>query len=283
MPKRQSSAATRALPAAVKSMRRFGRKSAALGGALCCLLAFTSLAAGEVTQEGNLRVSFEGGIAPHNLPRQGKAPVTATLTGDIKTVDGLAPPQLRTIAIAINRNGKLDYRGLPACHYHQIQPASTNEAIETCPDSVIGTGDFEAHVVLPDQSPFPSDGEVIAFNGIFHGRHVVFAHVYGTVPLPQSQVLVFELGHTSGTYRTTLTASLPQVAAEWGYVSGVSLSLSHVFKYKGRTHSYLSAGCPAPKGFPGTIFAFAKATFGFEDGRTLSSTLTRSCGVAEPH
>ena len=144
---------------------------------------------------------------------------------------------------------------------------------------MVGKGRFRANVVLPEQSPFPSRGEVVAFNGIFHGRHVIFAHVYGTAPLPQSNVLVFELGRTSGQYRTTLTAELPQVAADWGYVSGVSLSLERQFEYKGRTRSYLSAGCPAPAGFPGTVFPFAKASFGFEDGRILSSTMTRSCGV----
>jgi hypothetical protein len=239
------------------------------------------MAAAEVTQEGNLRVSFEGGIFPHALPRQGVAPVQVTLSGEIKTTDGLPPPQLRTISLAINRNGKLDYRGLPACHYHQIQPASTREAIETCPDSVIGKGDFKANVVLPEQSPFPSSGRVIAFNGTLHGRHVVFAHIYGTDPLPQSRVLSFELGRASGTYRTTLTAELPRVAAEWGYVSGVSLSLKRNFRYNGKDRSFLSAGCPAPKGFPGATFSLARASFGFEDGRTLSSTLTRSCGVAE--
>jgi hypothetical protein len=245
--------------------------------ATLCLLSSASLAGAEVAQEGNLRVSFIGGIAPHSLPRQGVAPVKATLGGEIKTTDGLAPPQLRTISLAINKNGKLDYRGLPACHYHQIQPASTDEAIETCPDSVIGKGHFKANVVLPEQSPFPSSGEVVAFNGIFHGDHVVFAHVYGTVPLPQSSVLIFRLARAPGTYGTTLTAELPQVAAEWGYVSEVSLSLKRTFKYRGRIHSYLSAGCPAPAGFPGTTFSFAKASFGFEDGRTLSGTLTRSC------
>lgn len=257
--------------------RSAARRSAVLATLL--LVLSVSFASAEVTQEGNLRVSFEGGIAPHALPRQGTAPVRVTLTGDIKTTDGAPPPQLRTIAMAINKNGKLDYRGLPTCHYHQIHPASTAEAIETCPDSVVGKGRFRANVVLPEQSPFPSRGEVIAFNGIFHGRHVVFAHVYGTAPLPQSNILVFELGRTSGQYRTTLTAELPQVAADWGYVSGVSLSLNRRFQHKGRTRSYLSAGCPAPAGFPGTVFPFAKASFGFEDGRTLSSTMTRSCGV----
>jgi hypothetical protein len=262
----------------ISSGRRVSTRAAALTAAL--VLCTAALASAEITQEGNLRVSFQGGISPHALPRKGTAPVKVTLTGKIKTTDGVPPPQLRTIEMAINRNGKLDYKGLPACHYHQIQPASTQEAIETCPDSVIGTGKFKAHVVLPEQSPFPSSGEVIAFNGIFHGRHVIFAHVYGTVPLPQSNVLVFELGRASGTYRTTLTATLPQVVAEWGYVSGVSLSLNRIFKYKGKTRSYISAGCPAPKGFPGAPFTFARASFSFEDGRVLVATMTRSCGVA---
>jgi hypothetical protein len=230
-----------------------------------------------VTQEGNLRVSFTGGIAPTALPRVGRAPVKVSFGGDIKTIDGQAPPQLRTVSVAINRAGRLDYRGLPACHYHQINPASTKEAIETCPDSVIGTGTFSAHVVLPEQSPFPSTGEVTAFNGIFHGHHVVFVHVYGTTPLPQSQVIVFRIGRTSGAYRTTLTGELPQVAAEWGYVSGLSLTLGRIFKYKGRRHALFTAGCPAPSGFTAASFSFAKAEFGFEDGRQLGVTMTRVC------
>lgn len=252
-------------------------KSAAALTAALCLFASGSLASAEVTQEGNLRVSFTGGIAPSALPRKAPAPVTVTFGGDIQTVDGTQPPQLRTISLAINRAGKLDYRGLPTCRYHQIDPASTREAIDTCPGSVIGTGTFSAHVVLPEQSPFPSTGDVTAFNGVFHGRHVVFVHVYGTAPLPQSQVIVFRIGKTTGTYRSTLTGELPQVAAEWGYVSGLSLSLGRSFDFKGRRHSLLSAACPAPAGFTAIPFAFAKAAFGFEDGRQLGVTMTRVC------
>ena len=111
---------------------------------------------------------------------------------------------------------------------------------------------------------------------------MIFAHVFGTTPLPQSQVLVFKLGRTSGTFRTTLTAELPRVAAEWGYVSGVSLSLSKVFRYRGRQRSLLSAGCPAPGGADIAAFSFARASFGFEDGRNLGVTMTRSCRVKDP-
>ena len=44
--------------------------------------------------------------------------------------------------------------------------------------------------------------------------------------------------------------------------------------------SYLSAACDAPAGFPGASFPFAHASMTFADGRTLASTLTRSCRVA---
>jgi hypothetical protein len=243
------------------------------------LLAAAVPAVAEVTQQGTLRVSFEGGIAPHALPRVGKAPVAVTLAGNIKTTDGQDPPQLRTISLAINKNGKLDYQGLPRCNFHQIQPASTLEATESCRKSLVGKGSFKANVALPEQSPFPSNGTILAFNGNLHGKPVIYAHIYGTQPLPTSFTLPFHIKQGKGSYATMLIADLPQVAAEWGFVRSVSLTLQRKFSYRGKTHSYLSAGCPAPKGFPGATFAFAKASFGFEDGRTLRSTMTRSCGV----
>jgi hypothetical protein len=246
------------------------------------VLVLTTLVAGanaEVVQEGNLRVSFEGRIAPQALPRQGKAPVAVTLGGQIATTDQSAPPQLRTISIAINRNGRLNYNGLPACRYHQIQPASTREAMAACRQSIVGGGEFRANVVLPEQSPFPSRGKVVAFHGVRQGRQVVFAHIFGTEPLPQSRVLAFELGRTGGGYRTTLTADLPRVAADWGYVSGVELTLKRQYRSGGRDRSYISAGCPAPGDFTVITFPLARASFGFEDGRVLTSTIVRTCRV----
>jgi hypothetical protein len=260
----------------MRKARLKGALAAAAVGALCLS---SPLALAEVTQNGTLRVSFEGKIAPNKLPRAGKAPVAVTIAGNIKTTDGQDPPQLRTIEMAINKNGKLDYKGLPRCNFHQIQPASTLEAKASCKKSLVGKGTFKASVALPDQSPFPSNGEILAFNGNLHGKPVIYAHIYGTEPLPTSFVLPFAIEQGNGNYATTLIAELPQVAAEWGFVQGVSLTLQRQFSYRGKTHSYLSAGCPAPKGFPGATFSFARASFGFEDGRTLSSTMTRSCGV----
>ena len=96
---------------------------------------------------------------------------------------------------------------------------------------------------------------------------MIYAHIYGTKPLPTSFTLPFHIREGKGVYATVLVAELPQVAAEWGFVRGVSLTLQRSFSYRGRFHSYLSAGCPAPRGFPGATFAFARAVFGFGDGR----------------
>jgi hypothetical protein len=249
--------------------------------ALCLALAGAATAA-EIAQKGNLRVSFSGEIAPRKLPRTGSAPVSVSLAGDITTTDGAPPPQLRTITMEINRHGIIDGEGIPTCRIDDIQPASTAEARQACSRSLVGTGLFEANVALPEQSPFPSDGRVLAFYGKLAGKPTIFAHIYGTEPLPTSFTLPFQITHKrSGTYSAVLSARLPRVAAEWGYVSGVSLQLSRTYSYRGEKRSFVSAGCPAPKGFPGTSFTFARASFGFEGGKRLGSTMTRSCGVRE--
>lgn len=73
--------------------------------------------------------------------------------------------------------------------------------------------------------------------------------------------------------------TLPKTSSEGGYITGISLELSKTYSSHGKKLSYLSASCPAPKGFPGASFPFAKASFGFIGGKALTSTLTRSCKV----
>lgn len=260
-------------------MRGRATQRAAFAVALCCLV-LAALAQAETIRKGTLQISFAGTIAPRKLPRVGAAPVAVSFSADITTTDRSAPPQLRRIKLAINRNGRLDRRGLPSCRFHQIQPASTREAREGCPGGVVGNGTFKANVALPEQSPYPSDGRILAFNGTYHGKPVIFAHIYGTQPLPASFTLPFEVKyHSKGTYGIVLAANLPSVAAEWGYVRGVSLTLQRNFRYRGKAHSYISAGCPAPSGFPGASFALVNAALGFDGGKTLRTTMTRSCWV----
>jgi hypothetical protein len=118
---------------------------------------------------------------------------------------------------------------------------------------------------------------MLAFNGTYKGKPAILGHVYGTQPVPTSFTLPFVIGQAKGTFATTLTATLPK--SDENVVTGIDLNLQRSFTYRGKKHSYASAGCPAPKGFPGATFPFAKASYEFVGGKKLSSTLTRNCGA----
>jgi DNA-binding beta-propeller fold protein YncE len=237
--------------------------------------------ASETIQRGHFRVAVDGQLAPKALPRFGTAPVRFSLSTKISSTDeGSAAPQLRQIKIEINRHGRIDTTGLALCDVDQIQPATNATALGACRSSLVGEGRFSADVLISQQAPFPSNGKVYAFNGTWKGRPAILAHVYGTSPVPTSATIPFLIGSAGkGTYGTTLTASLPQVTSKWGYVTGISMSLGRRFSYRGKRRSYLSAGCPAPKGASLAAFSLARTSLRFEGGRRLSSVLSRSCRV----
>jgi len=242
---------------------------------LVALLGFGAIAQAETVQKGNLRVSFEGKLAPKTLPRSGEAAVTVSVSAKVTSTSAKAPPPMSQMSIAINKYGHLDSTGLPVCQLEQIQPATTDDALTACRGSLVGEGRFLANVV--GHAPFPSDGKVYAFNGELDGKPAILAHVYGTQPAPASYTLSFVVSKSKGTFGTTLKASLPPVKAGAGYISGIYLTLGKTYSSHGKKHSYFSASCPAPKGFSKAVFPFAKASVGFQGGQTLGSTLTRTC------
>jgi DNA-binding beta-propeller fold protein YncE len=230
-----------------------------------------------VVQRGPVRVKFDGKLTPHALPRHGTAPVGIAVDTRISGTKGGTPPQLRRIAIEINRNGHFSAKGLPVCEERAIQPSTTAGARAACGAALVGEGHFAANVKLPEQSPFPSSGKVLAFNGRLHGKPAILAHIYGTQPAPTSYVLPFSIRESRGTYGTVLETSLPNATGDWGYVTGLEMKLHRSFHYHGKKRSYLSAGCPAPAGFPGAAFPLARTSFAFAGGMTLVSTLNQSC------
>jgi len=234
--------------------------------------------ASEAVQRGGIRIALGGSFSPTRLPRKGSAGVRVSVRAKISSADGGEVPQLRRISIEINRAGRIDPTGLPVCRLDRIQPASNDAARAACGRSLVGQGSFSADVRLPEQSPFPSSGKVLAFNGTYKGRPAILAHVYGTEPVPTSYTLPFVIGSAKGTYGTALRASLPAVTGDAAAITGLSLTLGRSFRSHGRHRSYISAGCPAPAGLSRVPFPLARASFGFP-GKTLRVTLNRSCRV----
>jgi hypothetical protein len=252
-------------------------RRAVLTAAAVAALVAAPASQGEVAQGGGVRVAAGGSLRPQALPRQGRIPVAVALSGQISPTQSGALPQLRRIAIAINAHGRLDYGGLPRCSRDRIQPSTSAEALSICRRSLVGSGEFSSDVLLPEQSPFPSRGRILAFNGRYHGRPAILAHIYGTDPAPASYVLPFTIRRTHGTYGTVLEAALPQLTGDWGFITGVAMTLGRGHGAAGR--AYLSAGCPAPAGLRAAVFPLVRTSFDFAGGPSLSTTLRRSCEV----
>lgn len=252
-----------------------------IGACLACFLfwlCWHQQASAEVVPHGKLRVSFFGKLRPDRLPRKGAAPISVQFGGRIYTTDGSDPPALRRLEIAINSHGHLNPAAVPRCRLDQIQPAGTDYARRVCGAAQVGQGTFSAAVSIPGQAPYPSRGTVTAFNGREGGRPVILLHIYGTRPLPTSFTVPLRIKRGRGQFGTVLSGELPLVDAHVGFVTGISLRLDGGASRSSR-RPYLSAGCPAPKGFPVVPFPLAKASFAFAHGPTLATTLVRHCRV----
>jgi len=255
-----------------------------VGGLFALALLFALGAAGaaqaEKKIEGNLVVSFDGGIVPKSLPRTGTAPVSVTVDSGFATTDGSDPPsQLRQIAIGINKGGKIFDRGLPTCQVRRIQPSTIAAAKRICGRAIVGNGHVRVRVRLANQPPFTFKGPMLVFNATRSGgMRRLLAQVYGIRP-PSAFVLTFKIVRKGGTFGTVIRTTLPKAARKWAYVTHFDMKLRRIYSYRGRRHSFISAGCAAPAGFPGAVYPFARANFGFAGGQRVTTTLIRDCKV----
>jgi hypothetical protein len=251
-----------------------------LAAALLLGLSLAASARGEIVPEGNLLVTFNGGISPHTLPRGELAPVAVSIDTSFKTSDGSdPPPQLREVSIGINSGGKIYDRGLPTCRVHSIQPATIAAAQRICGGAIVGSGHVGVRVELPNQQPFDFSGPMLVFNADrVDGKRRILAQVYGVRP-PSAFVLVFKILKRKGTFGNVIETTLPESAQKWAFVTHFDMRLRRIYTYHGQQHSYVSASCPAPAGFTTAVYPFANPTFGFAGGRRVSTTVTRTCHV----
>lgn len=232
-------------------------------------------------KDGDLIASFEGKISPTALPRSRPVPIGVSVSGDVRSASGETDslPQLRTIRVAINRRGVLFYRGLPVCDVSEIQPATEQAARRICGGSLVGSGHVIVQVHLQGQLPFAVRAPLLAFNGPRrHGQKLILAQAYSRQP-PGAFVITFRIERRPGLYGTVMNTSLPLAAREWAYLTHFDMTLRRTWRYRGARRSFVSAACPAPAALHSAIFPLARATYGFADGRRLSTSETGRCTV----
>ena len=248
---------------------------------LALSLSFAAIAPAATVQSEGLRITVLSQIKPYKLPRGKPAPIAVFVAGHLQNANGGIPPQLRRMRIEVNRHGLLQSRGLPTCQLKAIQPATTSRALSVCGDAVIGSGQFWANIVLPDQGAYRTQGRLLIFNAKSRGRAEILAHIYTSHPFNSSFVIPFSISHVSkGPYGTELRASLPQALGDWGYLDRIKLTLRRKYPYKGRELSYFNAACPAVGGSKRASFPLAYVSFYFAAREPMGATVDKTCGVA---
>jgi len=260
-------------------MGRTSRICLALGA--LGLLALGAVAAdAELVEKKGVIASFEGEISPSRLPRTTPAPVSVRVAGNVKTTEGVRLPQLRKIAVAINKAGTLYSKGLPTCKVSTIQPATESVARQRCGDAIVGDGHVTLVVRLPSQADYISRNNLLAFNGpTRNGKKLILAQVYSKNP-PGAIILTFSVNKHPGTYGNVIETTLPKYAENWAYLTQFEMTLGRSYRWHGAQRSFISAACAAPAGFSGALFPFGKATYSFAGGQVLSTKINRSCKVA---
>jgi hypothetical protein len=258
----------------------FPKRISALAAALvaCLGLAMAASAGGEMVGAGNLAVSFNGAITPVKLPRSSHVPIAIHFDGSFRTTDGSRLPDLNTVSIKFDRHGLIDTEGLPTCTAGELKSTLPTQAKRVCGGAFIGAGKVSAEITFPEQPFFNATGPLMIFNGVStHGRHTLLMYVFAEVPVPSTYVT--EVTVAQRPTGPVLSAELPTIDGGYGHISSFDVSLGRKFQTGGRTHSFLSAACPAPSGLPGASFTFARASYSFADGTSLNGTVQSHCEV----
>jgi hypothetical protein len=213
---------------------------------------------------GNLELTFNGGFTPKTLSKTKLTPITLTVSGDVKTVDGTHPPALKEFNVETDKNGAIDVKGLPVCTAAKLQSQDTKHAEDICRTAIIGSGQATAEIAFPEQAPIDAKSKIIAFNGGFKGGvTTIYVHAYLTVPTPAAIVTTVKVKKIhNGRYGLEAKSTIPKIAGGSGSVTHFNLAINK----KG----VLLAKCPDGK-------LQAHGTAVFSDGTRASAEVIRTC------
>jgi hypothetical protein len=247
--------------------------------ALCALVGLVAagIAAAEkpiTVEAGNLRLTFNGGVAPKALSKTKLEPISLNVQGKIESVDGSHPPPLTELVVDTDKNGTIDLQGVPSCKQGQLEARTTKDAEGVCGPAILGTGTTDIEVLFAESKPVTLHSKLLALNGgTKGGTTTIFVHAYLSSPVTAAVVTTVKITKEhKGRYGIRSVAAIPKIANYAGSVRAFSLTFKKkLFAYRGKKHGYLLAKCP-----DGHFEAQAEAVF--HDGTRLGpARVTRAC------
>ena len=233
------------------------------------LIAFGGSVNGAMVKVGDLVLRADGGFTPSALPSQSYAPIDFRGHATITNVAGGAPTQLQEAVIDIDRDGRLETKGIPVCPLSRIERATTGEARRLCARSIVGTGNVDAILNLPG-GPVKGRVETTLFNAPRqNGNPTVIGHTFADIPAPRTYTAVIPIERRRGPYSYRARFDVPKIAAD-GVLTRVDLKVGLRYRYKGRERSYASARCT-------TGVMRTHGRFTFVDGTVIDGAIEKPC------
>jgi hypothetical protein len=224
-------------------MRRKWLLALAVAATLSLGVATLASAVSFTTKVGNLIVTFGGDASPKKLPRNEYAPATTTIFGKIKTDDGTHPSALREVILEIDKDVKINVKGLPVCKAGQLEARDTKGALKACGATELGTGIAHAEIAFPEQSPISVASPLKVFNGGEKGGKVkLLIHTFITVPVPAAIVTDVTITRKGSGIRAV--AKVPVIAGGSGSAIDFKFKVGKTYSYKGKRVGYGEGKCP---------------------------------------
>lgn len=210
---------------------------------LALVVAGLAGAASTKIRAGNLVLTFGGAAVPSKLPKTKYVPGKAIIFGKIATSDGTHPSALREAVVDIDKDVKINVKGLPVCKASQLTARNTSAAKRVCGKTTIGTGIAHAEIAFPEQKPIVVASPITVFNGGGNAsKSKLLIHTFITVPVPAAivtQVTIKKRG--TGIHAV---AKVPVIAGGSGSAIDYRFKLGRNYRYKGKKTSYAMGRCP---------------------------------------
>lgn len=192
---------------------------------------------------GNVVTTFGGDTSPKALPKNEYTPIKSHFFGKIGTANGNHPPALREVEFDIDKDVKLNVKGLAVCKPGQLTARNTAAAMKVCGKSKIGSGIAHAEIAFPEQKPILIKSPLTVFSaGEKGGKVKLLIHIFITVPVPAA--VVTDVTITKKGTGIHSVAKIPVVAGGSGSAIDFDFTVGKTFTYKGKKVGYSEAKCP---------------------------------------
>jgi hypothetical protein len=197
-------------------------------------------------QAGNLITTFGGDASPKAMPKNKYVPVKTHIFGKIQTTDGTHPSALREAVVDIDKDVKINVKGLAVCKPGQLEARDTDAALKVCGKAKIGKGGSHVEIAFPEQKPILVTSPLTVFNGGEKGGKVkLLIHIFITVPVPAAVVTEVTIKRKGSGIHSV--AKVPVVAGGSGSAIDFNFKIGKTFTYKGKKVGYGEARCPDGK------------------------------------